>query len=178
MGAAWETFEEKDYEERLAFVEEILGDDARMDEENAFQMFIALYDESFERGERPRVTALLDRFAEAQPETYAAEAPYLFDLQLKTAAATDGLDALLEKRADVGGLGGGFRAHRVAAAVEAVPRWLAFVHAQGLLGEQERDAALQALSHMAEQVERPLRQFSEDTHLPGAVAAAWEKSAA
>jgi hypothetical protein len=56
--AAWDAFSDKDYEERLALVEERLGDDARMDDENAFETFIALYGESFERGERACVTAL------------------------------------------------------------------------------------------------------------------------
>ncbi|PSQ81644.1 MAG: hypothetical protein BRD46_01595 [Bacteroidetes bacterium QS_8_68_15] len=69
--AAWYAFSDKDYEERLALVEERLGDDARMDDENAFETFIALYDESFERGGRARVTALTG-LASASAEICAA----------------------------------------------------------------------------------------------------------
>ena len=66
--AAWDAFSDRDYEEHLALVEERLGDDARMDDKNAFEMFTALYDESFERA---RVTALTG-LASASAEICAA----------------------------------------------------------------------------------------------------------
>ncbi|PSQ80360.1 MAG: hypothetical protein BRD41_05340 [Bacteroidetes bacterium QS_1_63_11] len=56
-----------------------------MDGENAFHMFNEVASEAFERGDADWFIHSLTRLEERQPETYAAEVPYLLSRHLKAA---------------------------------------------------------------------------------------------
>ena len=89
---AWDAFEESDYEERRALIEEITGDPERMGGENAFHMFNEIAPETFKHGNADWLIHVLTRLDEEQPETYAAERSYLLSRHLEAAAVAGRVD--------------------------------------------------------------------------------------
>jgi len=98
---AYEEFESADYEGKRVLLEDLIGDAERLDSENAFHMINALAPLAIEQGDADWVADLITRLEEEQPETYAAERPYLFHRHLEAAAATGGVKAVVAERPEV-----------------------------------------------------------------------------
>lgn len=96
----WDTFDASDYEDQKALVDEITGDPDRMDAENAFNMLNRLYSKTIERGDSEWLLSTLNRLRTEQPETYAAELPYLLSYHLHAAAARGQLDTVAAEHVD------------------------------------------------------------------------------
>ncbi|MBI4675944.1 MAG: SEC-C domain-containing protein [Chloroflexi bacterium] len=92
--AEWDNFREADLDGKVAFFRKRL-DEKRLDGEEAFEMLLAIRDDSHPRhnpAARAQFKTLADQLEAAMPQVYSAEYPFILECLLKDAIADQAWD--------------------------------------------------------------------------------------